>query len=88
MKKKAVNAARESDLPEAILKTIEGAQVYAEGRGVRLEVRTSEDVGNVVGLSAIKMANWSPVERSWRVAAAGHGRRVPQNPRVQGCVPA
>jgi len=55
--KKAVDAVRNSDLPEEILKIIEGAQVYAEGRGVRLEVRTFEDVGNVVGIARIKMAN-------------------------------
>lgn len=55
--KKAVDAAHSSDLPQDILRTIDGAQEYAEGRAVRLEVHTSEDVGNVVGVTEIKMAN-------------------------------
>lgn len=48
---------RSSELPENIMNTIEGAQVYVEGRAVRLEVRTAEDIGSVVGIAAIKMAN-------------------------------
>ena len=54
---KAVNAAHESDLPISVLKVIDGAKKYAEGRGVRLEVRSAEDVRNVEKLAVIKMAN-------------------------------
>jgi hypothetical protein len=54
---KAVKAAHESDLPITVLKTIDNARKYAEGRGVRLEVRSAEDIRNVEKLAAIKMAN-------------------------------
>lgn len=54
---KAVKAAHESDLPTSTLKVINGAKRYAEGRGVRLEVRSVEDVHNVEKLAVIKMTN-------------------------------
>jgi hypothetical protein len=54
---KAVKAAHESDLPISVLKVIDSAKKYAEGRGVRLEVRSTEDVCNVEKLAVIKMAN-------------------------------
>lgn len=54
---KAVKAAHESDLPASTLKVINGAKRYAEGRGVRLEVRSVEDVHNVEKLAVIKMTN-------------------------------
>jgi hypothetical protein len=54
---KAVKAAHESDLPISVLKVIDGAKKYAEGRGVRPEVRGAEDVRNVEKLALIKMAN-------------------------------
>lgn len=54
---KAVKAARESDLPASILEIIDSAKKYAEGRGVRLQIRTAKDVRNVEKLAAIKMAN-------------------------------
>jgi len=54
---KAVEAARKSDLPASVLKVIDSAKKYAEGRGVRLEVRSTEDVRNVEKLAVIKMAN-------------------------------
>jgi hypothetical protein len=54
---KAVKAARESDLPLSVLETIDSARKYAEGRGVRLEVRSAQDVHNVQKLAIIKMAN-------------------------------
>lgn len=54
---KAVKAAHESDLPISVLKVIDGATKYAEGRGMRLEVRSAEDVRNVEKLAVIKMAN-------------------------------
>jgi len=54
---KAVKAAHETDLPVSVLEVIDVAKKYAEGRGVRLEVRSAEDVGNVEKLAAVKMAN-------------------------------
>ena len=54
---KAVKAARQSDLPTAVVKSINTAEKYVEGRGVRLEVRTKRDLGTVEKLAAIKMAN-------------------------------
>ena len=35
-----------------------GSQKFAEGRGVRLEVRSDVDVRSVTQLAEIKMANW------------------------------
>ena len=54
---KAVKAAKESGLPDSVLKIIEDAPRYAEGRGVRFEIRTRADVRNMEKLAAIKMAN-------------------------------
>ena len=54
---KTVKAAHESDLPLSVLETINSAKKYAEDRGVRLEVRSAEDVRNVEKLAIIKMAN-------------------------------
>jgi hypothetical protein len=53
---KAVKAAHECDLPPSVLAVIDGAKKYAEGRGVRLEVRSAEDVRNIEKLAVIKMA--------------------------------
>jgi hypothetical protein len=52
---KAVQAARRSGLPDSVLRVIDGARVYAEGRGVRLEVRSKKDLENIKKLAAIKM---------------------------------
>jgi hypothetical protein len=54
---KAVKAAHDSDLPISVLKVIDSAKKYAEGRGVRLEVRSATDVRNVEKLAVIKVAN-------------------------------
>ena len=54
---KAVKAAHESDLPVSVLKVIDNARKYAEGRGVRLQVRSVEDVRNVEKIATIKMAS-------------------------------
>lgn len=40
-----------------VLRIIDSAKKYAEGRGARLEVRSAEDVCNVEKLAIIKMAN-------------------------------
>jgi hypothetical protein len=54
---KAVKAAHESSLPDSILTVIDAAKKYAEGRGVRLEIRNNKDLDNVKKLCAIKTAN-------------------------------
>ena len=54
---KAVAAANASDLPQSLLEIINGSQKYAEGRGVRLEVRSTVDLTDVIQLAAIKMEN-------------------------------
>ena len=53
---KAVKKAHEDDLPLSVLKIVDNAKKYAEGRGVRLEVRDGRDVRNVEKLAAIKMS--------------------------------
>jgi len=53
---KAVKAAHENDLPVSVLKTIDIAKKYAEGRGVQIEVRNGIDVRNVEKLATIKMS--------------------------------
>jgi len=54
---KAVAAAHKSDLPPSLLEIINNSQKYAEGRGVRLEVRSPEDLDNIASIAVIKMAN-------------------------------
>jgi hypothetical protein len=54
---KAVRAARSSGLPERVLSAIAEAPKYAEGRGVRLEIRNKRDLDGVKRLAVIKMAN-------------------------------
>lgn len=53
---KAVKAAHEDDLPVPVLRIIDNAKKYAEGRGVRLEVRNGRDVRSVEKLAVIKMS--------------------------------
>lgn len=53
---KAVRAARESGLPDAVLGVVDAAPRYAEGRGVRFEVRNKILLKHVEKLAAIKMA--------------------------------
>jgi Protein of unknown function (DUF3788) len=54
---KAVKAAREVRLPARVLKIIDEAPHYAEGTGVRLDVKTVEDVVVVKRLAAVKLQN-------------------------------
>jgi hypothetical protein len=54
---KAVRAAGAAKLPGPVWKLISGAQKYAEGRAVRMEVRTRADLDNVMKVARIKMAN-------------------------------
>ncbi len=52
---KAVDALQQSGLPRSVLAVIEASRKYAEGRAVRLEVRTAEDVAHVLAIAAAKM---------------------------------
>jgi len=54
---KAIDAARRSALPTAVVQAIDSARQYPEGRGVRLPVRNRKDLAAVEQLVAIKMAN-------------------------------
>jgi hypothetical protein len=54
---KAVKAAHDSRLPDSVLTVIDEAPKYAEGRGVRIEVRNKKDREIVKRLAGIKMAN-------------------------------
>lgn len=54
---KAVAAAHAAKLPASVLDVIDKAPKYAEGRGVRIGVRTSADLESIKKLAAIKMAN-------------------------------
>ena len=54
---KATEASRQSDLSPDVMKMINEAPVYGEGRGFRLEVRKKQDVEVMKKLAAIKMAH-------------------------------
>lgn len=54
---KAVKAAHEARLPSQLLAIIDGATKYAEGRAVRLDVKTKKDLKGAMKIAAIKMAN-------------------------------
>jgi hypothetical protein len=51
---KAIKAALESDLPGKVLKIIAASKKYAEGTGVRLEVKNASDVRSVKKLATLK----------------------------------
>lgn len=54
---KACLAAHAGGLPSCVLAVIDGAPKYAEGRGVRIPVRSKRDLEGVERLAAIKVAN-------------------------------
>ena len=54
---KAVKAAHESALADSVLSVIDSAKKYAEGRAVRLEIRSRKDLDHTKKLAAVKMAN-------------------------------
>jgi hypothetical protein len=54
---RAVAAARESDLPMAVLKLLDEAPRYAEGTGLRLLVKGPKDLAPIRKLALIKLAN-------------------------------
>ncbi len=52
---KAIQAARQSGLSARLQKLIDEAPRYAEGTGIRLDIRTARDLAAVRKLAAIKM---------------------------------
>lgn len=54
---RAVAAALANDLPKAVLKEVATARRYAEGTGVRLLVKSAEDLAPVRTLVEIKLQN-------------------------------
>jgi len=54
---RAVDAIEESGLPQSIVTAVKGARRYAEGRGLRLEVRNRAVASRVLKLVDIKVHN-------------------------------
>lgn len=54
---KAMKAARESALPARVKKILEEAPKYAEGTGVRIDVKGAKDIAALKKLAEIKLAN-------------------------------
>lgn len=54
---KAVKEVEKSDVPEKIKSDLKNARKYAEGRGVRVEVKKRSQIGAVLKLAAIKVNN-------------------------------
>ena len=54
---RAVAAVEESKLPKSIITMLREARKYAEGRGIRLEIRKKADVEHIKTLTEIKLAN-------------------------------
>jgi hypothetical protein len=52
---KAARAAHSGELPKAVLKLIDEAPRYGEGRGIRMQVATTDDVETALMLTALKM---------------------------------
>lgn len=53
----ACRAAHSAGLSPSVLALIDGAPKYAEGRGVRISVRSARDLVSVESLAAIKVAH-------------------------------
>ena len=54
---KAVAAAKKSTLPVKLVDELTNAKRYAEGRGLRIEVKKKSDVKNIITLVSIKVDN-------------------------------
>jgi len=52
---KAVKAAHAADLPASVIKELGQAKRYAEGTGVRIEVKSPKEIAIVKKLTAIKL---------------------------------
>jgi uncharacterized protein DUF3788 len=57
LRDRALDAVRAAGLPPSLVRAIETAKPYAEGRPVRIEVKTGNDAGVVAKLVAIKLAS-------------------------------
>ena len=51
----AAERAHEERLPREVLELVDGAPRYGEGRGIRLPVRTEEDLETAKALAALKL---------------------------------
>lgn len=58
---KARAAARQAGIPASILTVIDTAPKYAEGRGVRIPVRTKADLEGVLVIAAVKISTTARV---------------------------
>ncbi len=54
---KAVSAVEKSDLPKQLIEELKSAKKYAEGRGLRLEIKKQGDIKNILKLVEIKTKN-------------------------------
>jgi hypothetical protein len=54
---KAVSVIEKSNLPAEIITELKGAKKYAEGRGLRINVGSTDDVNNILKLVEIKVKN-------------------------------
>ncbi len=54
---KAMKAARQRQWPQRVAKALSEAPKYPEGTGVRLQVKSARDIGDIIKLAAIKVAN-------------------------------
>jgi hypothetical protein len=54
---KAVTAVEKSDLPHELITELKNARKYAEGRGLRIDVKNSTDVEHIKKLVEIKVNN-------------------------------
>jgi Protein of unknown function (DUF3788) len=54
---KAVKAARQSKLPQRVIKIIDEAPRYPEGTGIRMNVRGPRDIAAVKKLAVVKLEN-------------------------------
>jgi len=54
---KAVAAVQKSDLPKKLVTELKNARKYAEGRGLRIDVKKSADVEHIKKLVEIKVNN-------------------------------
>ena len=54
---KAVAAVEKSDLPQELITELKNARKYAEGRGLRIDVKSSADIEHIKKLVEIKVNN-------------------------------
>jgi hypothetical protein len=53
----AMAAARQSGLPQTVIKILSAAPRYPEGTGVRLEIKKAKDIGAITKLAGIKLSH-------------------------------